>query len=217
MASYIRRRNSALSAFLRGFGVMHSSIDVVNRRRYARTDADAVAESLRESWDKVGEHLYDAIEQLGSQYEELPRLDSENTASQLPPPELLQACETAMPGSVDQILTIAEDMQKRQMRVETTELIAGFAAVICSFALGAYMISSGLEWQGFAVIVGVTVAMSAARIYTDINVSPRRAIARQYDATRLALPANDRDDGDEADLLAMYGEAADAPAEQSQH
>ena len=186
MAGYIRRRNSARSAFLRGFGVMHSSIDVINRRLYARTDADAVAEGLRETWDKVGEYLCEAIEQLAAQHDELPKLDSESAASQLPPPELLQACETARPGSVDQILTIAENLQRRQTRMETSGHFAGFATVISLLALGAFMIASGLEGQGLAVIVGLTVAMSAARMYIIIKEPrrrPRRVRHGRFDAT----------------------------------
>ena len=49
------------SAFIRGFGGMFSFIDVLNRRLFAESAAEADAEALREVWEEVGGNLYDAM------------------------------------------------------------------------------------------------------------------------------------------------------------
>lgn len=49
------------NAFLHGIGGLFSFIDVLNRRLFAESPAEADAEALREAWDEVGGHLYDAM------------------------------------------------------------------------------------------------------------------------------------------------------------
>ncbi len=49
------------NAFLRGFGGMFSWVDVLNRRLFAESAAEADAEALREVWEDVGGYLYDAM------------------------------------------------------------------------------------------------------------------------------------------------------------
>lgn len=49
------------NAFLRGFGGLFSWVDVLNRRLFAESAAEADAEALREAWEDVGGYLYDAM------------------------------------------------------------------------------------------------------------------------------------------------------------
>ena len=49
------------NAFLRGFGGLFSWVDVLNRRLFAESAAEADAEALREVWEDVGGYLYDAM------------------------------------------------------------------------------------------------------------------------------------------------------------
>ena len=51
------RRN----AFLRGFGGLFSWVDVLNRRLFAESAAEADAEAIRGYWEATGGYLYDAM------------------------------------------------------------------------------------------------------------------------------------------------------------
>ena len=51
------RRNG----FLRGFGGLFSFVDVLNRRIFARSAAEADAEALQSAWEEVGGYLYEAM------------------------------------------------------------------------------------------------------------------------------------------------------------
>ena len=53
--------NARRGGFIRGFGGMFSFIDVINRRLFAETPAEADAEALREDWERVGSYLYNAM------------------------------------------------------------------------------------------------------------------------------------------------------------
>lgn len=53
--------NAGRSGFIRGLGGMFSFIDVINRRLFAASAAEADAEALREDWEAVGGYLYDAM------------------------------------------------------------------------------------------------------------------------------------------------------------
>ncbi len=53
--------NARRGGFIRGFGGMFSFIDVINRRLFAETPAEADAEAIREAWEEVGGYLYDAM------------------------------------------------------------------------------------------------------------------------------------------------------------
>ena len=61
-------RRTRTSSFLRGFGGLFSWIDVLNRRLYAETAAEADAEALREIWEDVGDCLYDAMGEYSIEY-----------------------------------------------------------------------------------------------------------------------------------------------------
>ena len=54
-------RNRSRDALLRGFGGLFSFIDVLNRRLFAESPAEADAETLQEVWEEVGGYLYDAM------------------------------------------------------------------------------------------------------------------------------------------------------------
>ena len=49
------------NAFIRGLGGLFSWVDVLNRRLFAETAAEADAEALREDWETVGDLMYDAL------------------------------------------------------------------------------------------------------------------------------------------------------------
>ncbi len=49
------------NAFLRGFGGMFSWVDVLNRRLFAESAAEADAEAIHGYWEAVGGYLYDAM------------------------------------------------------------------------------------------------------------------------------------------------------------
>ncbi|MCY3780812.1 MAG: hypothetical protein OXG78_10930 [Chloroflexi bacterium] len=70
--------NIRRSGFIRGFGGLFSFIDVLNRRLFAKTPAEADAEALHEVWEEVGGYLYDAMgaysQETGNYFE---RNDSE--------------------------------------------------------------------------------------------------------------------------------------------
>lgn len=52
---------SRANAFIRGLGGMFSWVDVLNRRLFAESAAEAEAEALREIWEDVGGYMYDAM------------------------------------------------------------------------------------------------------------------------------------------------------------
>ncbi len=47
--------------FLHGIGGLFSFVDVLNRRIFARSAAEADAEALRLAWEDVGGFLYEAM------------------------------------------------------------------------------------------------------------------------------------------------------------
>ena len=49
------------NAFIRGFGGLFSWVDVLNRRLFAESAAEADAEAIRGYWEDVGGYLYDAM------------------------------------------------------------------------------------------------------------------------------------------------------------
>ncbi len=53
--------NARLNGFIRGFGGMFSFIDVLNRRLFAESAAEADAEAIREAWEEVGGYMYEAM------------------------------------------------------------------------------------------------------------------------------------------------------------
>ena len=56
------------NAFLRGFGGLFSWIDVLNRRLFAETAAEAEAEAIRGYWEAVGGYMYDAMGSHSGEY-----------------------------------------------------------------------------------------------------------------------------------------------------
>lgn len=60
-------KSRSQDAFLRGFGGLFSFIDVLNRRLFAESPAEADAEALREAWEDVGGFLYDAMGEYESE------------------------------------------------------------------------------------------------------------------------------------------------------
>ncbi len=67
------------NAFIRGLGGMFSWVDVLNRRLFAETSAEADAEALREVWEDVGGYLYDAMGMYSEQYKIYPVAQQEET------------------------------------------------------------------------------------------------------------------------------------------
>jgi len=49
------------NAFIRGVAGLFSFVDILNRRAFARSPAEADAEALRSAWEDVGGYLYDAM------------------------------------------------------------------------------------------------------------------------------------------------------------
>ena len=49
------------NAFIRGLGGMFSWVDVLNRRLFAESAAEADAEAIHGYWEAVGGYLYDAM------------------------------------------------------------------------------------------------------------------------------------------------------------
>lgn len=60
------------NAFIRGLGGLFSWVDVLNRRLFAETAAEADAEALREDWETVGDLMYDALGIYSCQYKIYP-------------------------------------------------------------------------------------------------------------------------------------------------
>jgi len=67
------------NAFIRGLGGMFSWVDILNRRLFAETAAEAEAEALREVWEDVGSYLYDAMGMYSVQYKIYPVAHQEET------------------------------------------------------------------------------------------------------------------------------------------
>lgn len=74
------------NAFIRGLGGLFSWVDMLNRRLFAETAAEADAEALREIWEDVGGYLYDAMGSYNVQYKVYPAAHQE------------EACQTTANG-----------------------------------------------------------------------------------------------------------------------
>ncbi len=61
--------NARLNGFIRGFGGMFSFIDVLNRRLFAESAAEADAEAIYSYWEAVGGYLAGAMNDYAWEYE----------------------------------------------------------------------------------------------------------------------------------------------------
>ncbi len=60
------------NAFIRGLGGLFSWGDVLNRRLFAETAAEADAEAIRGYWEAVGGYMYDAMGIHSAEYRTYP-------------------------------------------------------------------------------------------------------------------------------------------------
>ena len=56
------------NAFIRGFGGLFNWVDVLNRRLFAETAAEAEAEAIRGYWEAVGGYMYHAMGSHSAEY-----------------------------------------------------------------------------------------------------------------------------------------------------
>ncbi len=71
--------NARRSGFIRGLGGMFSFIDVINRRLFAESPAEADAEALCEVWERIGEYMYDAMGIYSTTYTVYPDASNDKT------------------------------------------------------------------------------------------------------------------------------------------
>ncbi|MCY4146401.1 MAG: hypothetical protein OXE95_07270 [Chloroflexi bacterium] len=67
------------NAFIRGLGGMFSWVDVLNRRLFAESAAEAEAEAIHSYWEAVGGYLYDAMDSYSAEHNIYPATGEEET------------------------------------------------------------------------------------------------------------------------------------------
>lgn len=114
----------------------------------------------------------------------------------LPPPALLRQYDELLPGCADRILSMVESNSRHRQALEakvvdatckvaTRGQVLGFALAFTVIVLGAGLIHSGHETQGFAMIVGTATSLIGAFMWGRL---------RQEKARRDKLASRQRQD-----------------------
>lgn len=94
----------------------------------------------------------------------------------LPPPEVLERYNQAMPGLAERIISMAEQQAKHRQQLETTVVnsnafvqkvgpFLGFIVAMTAVGGGIYLILQGKDGYGLAAIIGALASLAGVFIY----------------------------------------------------
>lgn len=99
----------------------------------------------------------------------------------LPPPQVLQAYESIVPGAADRILRMAEAQSESRLQTERTivngdskraylGILAGFILSMVVIGGGIYLIATGHDWAGASLIGLNLVGLAGVFVYGSKNL-----------------------------------------------
>ena len=108
-------------------------------------------------------------------------------AGPLPPPQVIQGYDQALPGLADRVVTMAEEEARHRREIERERLkrdsklelrgqVFGFSIAIISFVVAGILIAMDRPLYGMATVVAAAAGLSGLFVWSRNKLAPKRVL-----------------------------------------